>query len=304
MTSQFESNIEQLIQRYRILSGELIDAYQMKGLSVHEFNDRRKRVELLEERLQNVIDLKRSHNMSPVGSLLLNSDLPIFGDSSISELNAIDRSLDDYILNGRQVVASLKQVEAELNTAQFEGFGWFRGVFRLSSLKQKISKVQQALQLTRKKRLALEQFLKGLSNSEENKSIRDDLIDTFKELELATKRVNLLSDRVETESKQNKNQAEWLQKVEEARLAENSSINLPKPADISALKQNIGLPTTDAIDATKDRLVLARKMIHSIEKAPFEGTKLTASKEEMVPLETGLRSKKKRLQNKRRNHHV
>lgn len=304
MTSQLEGNIEQLIQRYRILSGELIDAYQMKGLSVHEFNDRRKRVELLEERLQNVIDLKRTQNISPIGSLLLNSDLPVFGDSSVSELSAIDRSLDDYILNGRQVVASLKQVEAELNTAQFEGFGWFRGVFRLSSLKQKISKVQQALQLTRKKRVALEQFLKGLSNSEENKSIRDDLIDTFKELELATKRVNLLGDRVETEHKQNRHQIEWLQKVEEARLAENSSINLPKPTDISALKQDIGLPTNDAIDATKDRLVLARKMIHAIEKAPFEGTKLTTNKEEMVSLETDLRSKKKRLQNKRRNHQL
>lgn len=283
MSDNKPHQLNDLMHRLRSLEVDLHEAARSRELSQASYSTR---LERLRYAIQYAAKIKamiaapeqRIHKVSQV-------DLPVLTDCSRMEQKVIAK----FVAGTRDHVADIARktdqaADWSRDAANLET-GWFKGVRRLSWLRMQISRTEQNIEMIRRARAAVEDFVSRseLAKPGENSVNQRDLVSAFREFEMATDRVTALRARVRSETTRNNDMRNWLVQNSAIRRQQNPEKAPPEPKDVSAMTASVFNRLTGGAKVANDRLVVARQLFKALKRSePASDVESTKSGTESV----------------------
>ncbi len=290
--------LSQSLHRFRSLEAELFENKACGKISEAEYRSKFKRLELIRSQLtmlQGVIQ-------NPAGTQDMDRrtiELPVLSDCSRMEQKIVHKSLVETSRTLKIMAEDSVKLLKWVHSSHSGKSNWFKLIVQLSWQRARIVWVTKQLDSVRQFRRVLEDFISRFTSPVDDKNSKADFVDTFREFESTTSRIADLRARLHRENSINQDQVNWLKQYEIKRKKENVEQSPPVPAEIFLAKNEFEKNLTSSSDLAKERLVIARKLVRSLDEKSDESTEEENKKlEEMVAKKF---SKKQRIAKKQRS---
>ncbi|MCX6116424.1 MAG: hypothetical protein NT027_02695 [Proteobacteria bacterium] len=303
---EFDFGLQQQCEfRRKILDVELSDAFASGLISIEEFQRQSKRLQQISTGLES-ISISKSRRSFHSGIRVL--EIPVLNGLSNSEQEIVSANLLETGRTLQQVFKVSKKLQTLLHKIHRGELGWIGAIFSLSWQRRSMKKIVRSLDLLRKNRNLLEQFIQSTTRQGSSESANIDLIQTFKDFEVSTHRISKMRETLIRDRARILEQTRWLQKYRNQR---SQSIRFEAPPISSGsleLCKRLDSKLNLSVENVNERLVVARKLLNV--SSPVRESDLEISKPDLgndvIEIDQcqqrSIRSKKQRILKKIRSH--
>jgi hypothetical protein len=220
-------------------------------------------------------------------------ELPVLSDCSRLEQNIIRETLVDANTYLEKIAEDAEKLLRVSKRAQERQLGWIRMIFHFSWLRARLSWLDRNLEVSRRSRKVLEDFIRTVSGTSEKDRHHESVLSVFSEFEEATSRVAKLRSRLQVEEAVNRDQKAWLDRYEYRRKCNIKSEQPPPPGDLIQSGKEFSSYLNDGSDLVGQRLTIARKLVSSLTGQPAKKD-IKTSKENYSGNNSGFKGKQNR----------